>query len=144
MSAGDATVVQGSNPRLDDAFQKLLLRFSAAAAQGISSHALIRLFCQATREFFQVDGTYFWQRVSADELLGAEADGVMAERFRGTRVNANQNSVAIAAEVIQQQKTVYENRLDPARYLMAAEYRARSIMAAPLVVSHEAMGAAVF
>ena len=32
----------------------------------------------------------------------------------------------------------------PRRYLMAAEYGARSIMAAPLVVSNESMGAAVF
>ena len=143
ISAEDAAV-QRSNPRSDVAFQRLLLKFSDAAAQGTPAQDLIRLFCQAAREFFQVDGTYFWQRVSADELLGAEADGVMADRFRGTRVNASQNSVAIAAEAIQQQKTVYENRLDPARYLMAAEYRARSIMAAPLVVSHEAMGAAVF
>jgi PAS domain S-box-containing protein len=143
ISAEDAAV-QRNNPRSDVAFQRLLLKFSDAAAQGTPAQDLIRLFCQATREFFQVDGAYFWQRVSADELLGAEADGVMAERFRGTRVNASQSSVAIAAEAIQQQKTVYENRLDPARYLMAAEYRARSIMAAPLVVSHEAMGAAVF
>ena len=79
MSAGDATVVQGSNPKLDDAFQRLLLRFFAAAAQGTSSHALIRLFCQATREFFQVYGAYFWQRASSDELVGAEADGLMAD-----------------------------------------------------------------
>jgi hypothetical protein len=77
-------------------------------------------------------------------LLGTEADGVMADRFPGTRVNAGQRSVAIAAEAIRQQKTVYENQLDPGRYLMAAEYRARSIMAAPLVVSHESIGAAVF
>jgi PAS domain S-box-containing protein len=143
ISAADAAA-QRSNPRSDDAFQRLLLKFSDAAAQGTPAQALIRLFCQATREFFQVDGAYYWQRVSADELVGAEADGVMADRFRGTRVKASQSSVAIAAEAIRQQKTVYENQLDPARYLMATEYRARSIMAAPLVVSHEAIGAAVF
>jgi PAS domain S-box-containing protein len=143
ISAEDAAA-QRNNPRSDDAFQRLLLKFSEAAAQGTAAQALIRLFCQATREFFQVDGAYFWQRVSADELLGAEADGVMADRFRGTTVKASQSSVAIAAEAIRQQKTVYENQLDPARYLMAAEYRARSIMAAPLVVSHESIGAAVF
>ncbi len=90
------------------------------------------------------DDAYFWQRVSADELLGAEADGVMADRFPGTRVKATQGSVAIATEAIRQQRTVYENQLDSTRYLMAAEYRARSIMAAPLVVSHESIGAAVF
>ncbi len=143
ISAEDAAA-QRSNPRSDDAFQRLLLKFSDAAAQGTPTQALIRLFCQATREFFQVDGAYFWQRVSADELLGAEADGVMADRFPGTRVKSGQNSVAIAAEAMRQQKTVYENRLDPARYLMATEYHARSILAAPLVVSHEAIGAAVF
>ena len=143
-SAEDALAAQRSNPRSDAAFQRLLLRFSDAAAQGTPPQTLIRLFCQATRELFQVDGAYYWQRVSADELVGAEADGLMADRFRGTRVTASQSSVAIAAEAIRQRKTVYENQLDPGRYLMAAEYRARSIMAAPLVVSNEAIGAAVF
>ncbi len=143
MSAEDAAV-QHNNPRSDVAFQRLLLKFSDAAAEGTPAQELIRLFCRATREFFQVDGAYFWQRVSADELVGAEADGVMADRFPGTRVNASQSSVAIAAEAIRQQKTVYENQLDSTRYLMAAEYHARSIMAAPLVVSHDAIGAAVF
>ena len=82
ISAEDAAV-QRNNPRSDDAFQRLLLKFSDAAAQGTPAQALIRLFCRATREFFQVDGAYFWQRVSADELVGAEADGVMADRFPG-------------------------------------------------------------
>lgn len=144
MSAEDATASQRSNPRADEAFQRLLLKFSDAAAQGTPAQALIRLFCQATRELFQVDGAYYWQRVSADELQGVEADGLMADRFRGTVVKGSQSSVAIAVEAIRQRKTVYENNLDPARYLMAAEYRARSIMAAPLVVSNEAIGAAVF
>jgi PAS domain S-box-containing protein len=142
MSAGDATAVRGNRPRSDDAFQRLLLKFSAAAAQGIPAQGLIRLFCQTTREFFQVDGAYFWQRVSADELVGAEADGVMADRFRGTRLRATQSAVAI--EAFQQRKTVCKNRLDPARYLMAAEFHALSMMAAPLVVGNEAIGAAVF
>ena len=99
ISAEDAAV-QRNNPRSDVAFQRLLLKFSDAAAQGTQAQELIRLFCQASREFFQVDGTYFWQRVSADELVGAEADGVMADRFRGTRVNASQGSVAIATDAI--------------------------------------------
>jgi PAS domain S-box-containing protein len=144
MSAEDAMAAERGNPRSDDAFQRLLLKFSDAAAQGTPAQALIRMFCEATRELFQVDGTYFWQRVSDDELLGAEADGVMASRFRGTRVKASQSSVAIATDAIRERKTVYQNRLDPRRYLMAAEFQARSIMAAPLVVSNESMGAAVF
>jgi len=85
MQAGDAIVLEGPGPRSDEAFQKLLLQFSAAAAQGTHARSLIHLFCRATREFFQVDGTYFWQFASAEELVGAEADGLMAERFRGTR-----------------------------------------------------------
>ncbi len=144
LSAEDATAVQRGTPRSDDAFQRLLLRFSEAAAQGTPAEALIRLFCQATRQLFGVDGAYYWQRISADELQGAEADGLLAERFRGTRVKASQSSVAIAVEAIRQRKTVYENQLDPARYLMAAEFGARSIMAAPLVVSNDSIGAAVF
>jgi two-component system NtrC family sensor kinase len=144
LSAEDATAVQRGSPGSDDAFQRLLLRFSEAAAQGTPAEALIRLFCQATRQLFGVDGAYYWQRISADELQGAEADGLLADRFRGTRVKASQSSVAIAVEAIRQRKTVYENQLDPARYLMAAEFGARSIMAAPLVVSNDSIGAAVF
>jgi PAS domain S-box-containing protein len=142
MSAGNTIVAQGGGARSEDAFQQLLLKFSAAAADGTSPPALIRLFCQATRQFFQVDGAYFWQRVSSDELMGAEADGVMAGRFRGTRLTAGQSAVAI--EAFQQRKAVCKNHLDPGRYLMAAEYGARSIMAAPLVVGNEAIGAATF
>ena len=144
LSAEDATAVQRGSSRSDDAFQRLLLKFSDAAAQGTPAEALIRLFCQATRQLFGVDGAYYWQRISADELQGAEADGRLADRFRGTRVKASQSSVAIAVEAIRQRKTVYENQLDPARYLMAAEFGARSIMAAPLVVSNDSIGAAVF
>ncbi|MGH9503583.1 MAG: PAS domain S-box protein [Terriglobales bacterium] len=144
LSAEDSTGAHNRSSRSDHAFQGLLLKFSNAAARGTPAHELIRLFCQATRELFQVDGAYYWQRVSADELLGAEADGLMAERFRGTRVTAGQSSVAIAVEAIRQRKTIYENELDPSRYLMAAEFGARSIMAAPLVVNNESIGAAVF
>ena len=50
-----------------------LLRFSAAAAQGTDIASLIRLFCRETREFFQVSGVYFWQCLSPDEMVGAEA-----------------------------------------------------------------------
>jgi PAS domain S-box-containing protein len=144
MSAGDATVVQSSKSRSDDSFQRLLLKFASAAAEGLSAQLLIRLFCQAGREFFQVDGTYFWQCVSGDEVVGAEADGLMADRFRGTRVKAGESAVAIAIEAIRQRKTVYENRLNPGVYRMAAEFQALSLMAAPVVVGNEVIGAATF
>jgi PAS domain S-box-containing protein len=142
MHAGDPTVVQGTSPHSDEAFQKLLLHFSDAAAQGVGANALIQLFCRQTREFFQVSGTYFWRFVSSEELVGAEADGLLAEQFRGTRLKASESAVAM--EAVRSRRTVYVNYLDPSRYPMAAEYRARSIMAAPLVVSNEVIGAAVF
>src|SRR2546426_3487744 len=140
MPAGDTSVMEGATPRLDEAFQKLLLRFSAAAAKGIDAPALIRLFCRATREFFRVDGTYFWSVLSSSEMVGTEADGLQAESFRGKRLKASQSAVAL--EAVRLRKTVYVNRLDPARYPLAGEFRARSLMAAPLVVSNEGIGAA--
>src|SRR2546430_4243636 len=142
MRVGDTSVLEGATPRSDEAFQRLLLQFSAAAARGTDAPALIELFCRATRKFFQVDGTYFWKVVSSDELVGTEANGLRAESFRGKRLKASHSAVAI--EAVRLRKTVYVNRLDPARYPMAAEFRARSLMAAPLVVSSEVIGAAVF
>ena len=91
-----------------------------------------------------MDGAYFWQCVSGDEVVGAEADGLMADRFRGTSVRAGESAVAIAIEAIRQRKTIYENRLNPAAYRMAAEFQALSLMAAPLVVGNEVIGAATF
>ena len=129
-------------PRSEDAFQRLLLQFSEAAAVGTPSPALIQLFCRSTREFFQVDGTYFWRFAGPEELIGAEADGLMADRFRGSRMRAGES--AAAADAIRQRKTVYVNGVDPSRYPMAAEYAAQSLMAAPLVVANEVIGAAVF
>ncbi len=135
-------MLEGASPRSDEAFQRLLLQFSAAAAEGTDAPSLTHLFCRATREFFQVSGAYFWQVAAADELVGTEADGLMAERFRGMRLKATQSAVAV--ESVRHRKTVYVNRLDPGRYPMAAEFHARSMMAAPLVVSNEVIGATVF
>ncbi len=142
MSAGDTTLVEGSNPRSDEAFQKLLLRFSAAAAQGTDIASLIRLFCRETREFFQVSGVYFWQSLSPDEMVGAEADGIMAERFRGLHMKASES--AVAGEAVRKRRTIFVNFLDSARYARAAEFHARAMMAAPLVVSNEVLGAVAF
>src|SRR5262245_48455854 len=142
MHAGNSALMEGPSPRSDEAFQKLLLQFSAAAARGTSSDELIQLFCRATREFFQVGGSYFWQCASPDELVGSEADGLNADRFRGSRMRTSESDIAI--ESIRKRKTVYANNLDPLRYPKAAEFHARSMMAAPLVVSNDVIGAAVF
>ena len=129
-------------PRTEDEFQRLLLQISEAAAAGTPSPLLIQLFCRGAREFFQVDGAYFWRCDAPEVLIGAEADGLMADDFRGRRLRAQESAVAV--EAIRQRKTLYVNHLDPSRYPMAAEFHARSLMAAPLVVANEIIGAAVF
>src|SRR5712692_8782054 len=142
MQPGNTTVVQGTGPGSDDSFQKLLLDISDAAARGTDASSLLQLFCRATREFFNVRGTYFWRLVSSEELVGAEADGLMAEHFRGARLKAGESAVAM--EAVRSRRTVYVNHLDPLRYPMAGEFHVRSIMAAPLVVANEIIGTAVF
>ena len=142
MHSGSPTLLEKPGPRSDDAFQKLLLRFSDAAARGTPQPALIDLFCRSTREYFHVDGVYFWHRHSDDELVGAEADGLMAERFRGRRLMANES--AVASDAIRLRRTVCVNDPDPDRYPMAAEFHAKSMMSAPLLVANEVIGAAVF
>jgi len=139
---GESTVHGGSGPKSDEAFQSLLLKFSAATAQGIETVSLIRLFCRDTREFFQVDGVYFWRVNSPAELIGVEADGWMAENFIGMTLNSDQNAVSLDA--IRQRKTVYANHLDPSRSVLTTTFGLVSVMAAPLVVSNEVIGAAVF
>ena len=142
MPAGNTSVVPPVSPRSDQSFQKLLLHFSEAAAQGMDASSLIQLFCRETRRLFQVAGTYFWRCLSPDQLIGAEADGLMADHFRGARLKAGQSAVAV--EAVRSRRTVYNNHVDPSRYPLAGEYHARSIMAAPLVVSNEVIGAAAF
>jgi PAS domain S-box-containing protein len=142
MRAGDPTVLENANSGSANAFQRLLLQLSEAAASGTPSASLIERFCRDTREFFQVDGTYFWRVSSPGELVGEAADGLMADRFRGLTLTAQHSAVAV--EAVRQRKTIWVNQPDLLRYPMAAEYRAKSLMAAPLVVANEVIGAAVF
>ncbi len=141
MASSDISVPEYHGAVTDDSFQRLLLRFSEAAAEGISSPSLIHLFCRSTREFFRVDGAYFWRYASTDELIGAEADGLMADSFRGRRLKARDSAVAV--EAVRQRRTVFVNQPDP-RFTMAAEFQAQSLMAAPVIVANEPIGAAVF
>jgi PAS domain S-box-containing protein len=144
MPAGNITSIASSKSRSDDSFQELLLHFSQAAAQGGDAAALISLFCQSSREFFHVSGAYFWELVSPDELLGTHADGLLAERFRGAQLSLKSGQSAVAVECVRSRKTVYVNNLDTTHYPLAAEYKARSIMASPLIVSGEVIGSVVF
>jgi two-component system NtrC family sensor kinase len=127
----------------DDAFQKVLLRIAARAAERADATTLIQFFCCATREFFQVSGVYFWRRHSGDELVGEQADGKLAERFIGLRLVPQQS--AVTAEAVRARRTIVVNhlQLNPA-FPAARQFEARSLMAAPLVVFDEVIGAATF
>ena len=142
MQSGETTEWVGPDSSSEDAFQKLLLQISAAAAPGIEPVALIRLFCRATREFFRTDGAYFWRVVSSEELEGAEGDGYQPELFRGFRLRADQKAVSM--EAVRERRTVYANRLEPSRTVMMSVLSAVAVMAAPLVVANEVIGVALY
>ena len=129
-------------PGSDEAFQKLLLRVAAKAAERGDAASLIAFFCRATREFFQVSGAYFWRCHAGDELVGEQADGKMAERFAGLRLAPDQSTVT--AEAVRQRRTIFANRVEQAKFPLAREFGAVSLLAAPLVVSKEVIGAATF
>jgi PAS domain S-box-containing protein len=126
----------------DEAFQKLLLRIAAKAAERSDPTALIQLFCSATREFFQCTGVYFWRRQAGDELVGEQADGKMIERFIGLRLLPQQS--AVTAEAVRTRRTTFVNHVGSSTFPAAREFDARSLMAAPLVVFDEVIGAATF
>ena len=129
-------------PGSDEGFQKLLLRITGKASERSHPGALIQLFCQATREFFQVSGVYFWRCHSADELVGEYADGKMAERFTGMRLRPDQS--AVTSEAVRQRRAIFANHVTSPTFAAAAEFQARSLMAAPLVVLNEVIGAVTF
>jgi PAS domain S-box-containing protein len=137
-------VPEGSPKSGEDPFHQLLLQFSVSGAgfSGTTPEALLSHFCRATQEFFRVDGAYYWQSLSEYELLGAEADGWMAENFLGRRMKAHESTVVMRA--IRERRAVYENRMETSRFPMAAEFRAKALMAVPLVVSGEVIGAMAF
>ncbi len=127
---------------MEPALQKVLLRFSEAAQAGGDSASLIRVFCRATREFFRVDGTYYWDLASADELVGREADGWEADQFRRHRLVFEDSPLAI--EVVRQRRALCGNHGDHPGDLLVSEFQAGSWMAVPVIASDEVLGVAVF
>src|ERR1700677_1893186 len=127
----------------DEAFQKLLLRIAARAAERADPGSLIQLFCRASREFFQVSGVYFWRRHSGDELVGEQANGKLADRFAGIRLLPQQSTVT--ADAVRRRRAVVANYQDLAAALPALQpFEGRALMAAPLVVFEEVIGAVTF
>ena len=144
MSGGTPVVSPGTSvaPASDEGFQKLLLAIAAKASEGLGAPSLIQFFCQATQEYFQVSGVYFWRCHFADELIGEQAHGKLAERFAGMRLPPDQS--AVTAEAVRQRRTIFANHPPSAAYSAAREFEARSLMAVPLMVFNEVIGAATF
>ena len=126
----------------DEAFQNLLLCIAGKAAERSDSNSLIQLFCRITREFFQCSGVYFWRRLAGDELVGEQADGKLAERFVGLRLLPQQS--AVTADAVRSRRTVFANHVQSTPVPALQAFGARSLMAAPLVVFDEVIGAATF
>jgi PAS domain S-box-containing protein len=140
--SGGSPIIPPENsfaPGSDEAFQKLLLRLAAKAAERPDAKALILLFCQSTREFFQVSGVYFWRCDFADELVGEQADGKLAAQFVGIRLRPAQS--AVTAEAVRQRRTIFDNHVKSAGFPAAADFEARSLLATPLMVFNEVIGA---
>ncbi len=139
MSSSKISTWEGLGQLPDEAFQRLLLRSPLLTANRANSP--IRQFCRSTRQFLNVDGAYLWRFSPPDDLVGADADGLMAELFGGTRLRASDNDVL--NDAIRQRRTVYVNRL-PSRFKLASQFQARALMASPLVVADRVVGAAAF
>src|SRR4029077_5847918 len=87
-------------------------------------------------------GVYFWRCDLADELIGEQADGKLAERFLGMRLRHDQS--AVTADAVRQRRTIFANQVTPAVFPAAAEFEAHSLLAAPLMVFNEVIGAITF
>src|SRR5579871_4565405 len=107
MRAGNTTVPLDSVPHLQDSFQQLLLEFSLAGSVGSSPQKLIQVFLRSTRNFFAVQGAYFWRRAAPDVLVAEEADSHRAEQFPGTRLQSE--NIAITREAVGSGRTLFRN-----------------------------------
>ena len=151
-SFGAAFGISGGSPAIppqnsftggsDESFQKLLIRIAAKAGERGGANSLIQFFCQAASEFFQVSGVYYWRCHFADELVGEQAAGKLAERFVGLRLRPEQS--AVTAEAVRQRRTIFANHAKSEAFPTAMEFEARSLMAAPLMIFNEVIGAVTF
>ena len=103
---------------------------------------MILSFCRLTRAFFRASGAYYWSCTPEGELVGVEADGQEASRFRGTRLRTGDPSVAVDA--LQKRRPVVLNEVGLAHYPMLGDFHARSALAAPLLVAGEVIGAIAY
>ena len=75
-------------------------------------------------------------------MVGEQADGKLAASFVGIRIRPEESSVT--AEAVRQRRTIFSNHLHAVNFPRAREFGARSLMAAPVMVFNEVIGAAAF
>ena len=141
VSGTDAMIAASASPTpgSDEDFQKLLLGIAAKAGERSDPPSLIQFFCRVAREFFRVSGVYFWRRHEDDELVGEQAEGKLAARFVGLRMRPQESTAT--AEAVRLRRTVFVNQVRSAEFPIAQQFEARALLAAPLVVFNEVMGA---
>jgi len=152
-------------------FEQLLLELSSTTLERNDPRQLILSFCRLTRAFFRASGAYYWNCTPEGELVGAEADGQDAARFRGTRLRAEDSSVALAAvrnrrPVVLNESDLNESDLNGfdlnqrdrnqpdaskpvskislAGFPVSSDLHVRTAMAAPLLVAGEVVGAIAY
>jgi PAS domain S-box-containing protein len=125
----------------DARFQQLLLEFSGAASKMLVPGDILSLFCRSVREYFGASGAYIWRFIPPDQLLATEGDGWMADEFRRVRLRTGESAVVV--EAMQRRKAVFVNSVDTRLYPMAAHFQVKSLLAAPVVVFDEPVGAVV-
>ena len=129
----------GSVP--EDTFQKLLSRIAARVDESSTRASLIQFFCHAAREYFEVAGVYVWN-VESSELVGEQSDGKGSEEFVGLRLPLRQGGTI--AESVRRRKTLFTNQTRTSAFPADQAFGARAVMAAPLIVFNELVGAATF
>ena len=137
MSGAKKSAASAEPPQLDRSFEQLLLQLSATAAQGCDFAALVRLFCRATREFFDCSGVFCWKLLPSGELFGFHGDGYVADRFAGTRLKPTDTSAAVQA--VQTRRAIYRNAGDTPRF--HEDFPVLSVLSAPLIAAGEITGA---
>ena len=115
---------------------------SAKSAERSHPNLLIQFFCRLTQEFFQLSGVYFWRCQPGEELIGEEASGKTNEPFLGMRIRTDQSGVVL--EAIRQRRTVFANDLSPSGLPEAVQFKARSLLAAPIIVLNDVTGVMIF
>ncbi len=138
---GASARVQGSTISAEASFQGLLLELSSAVAQGGEAAALIHHFCTVTREFFGVYGVCCWH-LEGQELALIEAAGFSPERLSRTRIGLDSNTMA--AQAARERRSLYRNHVQMCGYPVSAPVEECALIAAPLLVAGELLGAIVF